>query len=33
MTLISLLEDARRDVSPELAEATTAHYLACDGRR
>jgi N-acetylmuramate 1-kinase len=26
--LISLLEDARRDVSPELAEAMTARYLA-----
>jgi aminoglycoside/choline kinase family phosphotransferase len=26
--LISLIEDARRDVSPELAEATTVHYLA-----
>jgi len=26
--LISLVEDARRDVSPELAEAATAHYLA-----
>jgi aminoglycoside/choline kinase family phosphotransferase len=26
--LISLTEDARRDVSPELAEKTTAHYLA-----
>jgi len=26
--LISLIEDARRDVSPELAEAATAHYLA-----
>ena len=26
--LISLLEDARRDVSPELADAMTAHYLA-----
>ena len=26
--LISLTEDARRDVSPELAEAATAHYLA-----
>jgi aminoglycoside/choline kinase family phosphotransferase len=25
--LISLVEDARRDVSPELAEATTRHYL------
>src|SRR5258706_7557965 len=25
--LISLIEDARRDVSPELAEAATAHYL------
>jgi hypothetical protein len=25
--LISLIEDARRDVSPELAELTTAHYL------
>jgi aminoglycoside/choline kinase family phosphotransferase len=25
--LISLTEDARRDVSPELAERTTAHYL------
>ena len=25
--LISLTEDARRDVSPELAEAATAHYL------
>ena len=26
--LISLIEDARRDVSPELAEIATAHYLA-----
>jgi N-acetylmuramate 1-kinase len=26
--LISLIEDARRDVRPELAEAATAHYLA-----
>jgi aminoglycoside/choline kinase family phosphotransferase len=26
--LISLTEDARRDVSPELAEAATRHYLA-----
>jgi aminoglycoside/choline kinase family phosphotransferase len=26
--LISLTEDARRDVSPELAEKTTAHYIA-----
>ncbi len=26
--LISLIEDARRDVSPDLAERTTAHYLA-----
>jgi aminoglycoside/choline kinase family phosphotransferase len=26
--LISLVEDARRDVSPELAQAATAHYLA-----
>jgi aminoglycoside/choline kinase family phosphotransferase len=26
--LISLVEDARRDVSPRLAEITTAHYLA-----
>lgn len=26
--LISLTEDARRDVSPQLAEAATAHYLA-----
>ncbi|HWY66673.1 MAG TPA: phosphotransferase [Rhizomicrobium sp.] len=26
--LISLIEDARRDVSPALAEAATAHYLA-----
>jgi aminoglycoside/choline kinase family phosphotransferase len=26
--LISLTEDARRDVSPELAEMATAHYLA-----
>jgi hypothetical protein len=26
--LISLIEDARRDVSPELAERTTTHYLA-----
>jgi len=26
--LISLIEDARRDVSPELAEAATRHYLA-----
>ncbi|HEY4076831.1 MAG TPA: phosphotransferase [Rhizomicrobium sp.] len=26
--LISLVEDARRDVSPELAEAATVHYLA-----
>jgi aminoglycoside/choline kinase family phosphotransferase len=26
--LVSLVEDARRDVSPELAEAATAHYLA-----
>jgi aminoglycoside/choline kinase family phosphotransferase len=25
--LISLVEDARRDVSPEIARATTAHYL------
>ena len=25
--LISLVEDARRDVAPEIAEATTAHYL------
>ena len=29
--LISLLEDARRDVSPELADAMTAHYLAGPG--
>jgi aminoglycoside/choline kinase family phosphotransferase len=27
--LVSLLEDARRDVAPEMAEAMTAHYLAC----
>jgi aminoglycoside/choline kinase family phosphotransferase len=26
--LISLIEDARRDVSPELAELATVHYLA-----
>ena len=26
--LVSLLEDARRDVSPQLAEIATAHYLA-----
>lgn len=26
--LISLIEDARRDVSPEMAEAATAHYLS-----
>jgi aminoglycoside/choline kinase family phosphotransferase len=26
--LISLIEDARRDVSPELAKTATAHYLA-----
>ncbi|HEY4940914.1 MAG TPA: phosphotransferase [Rhizomicrobium sp.] len=26
--LISLVEDARRDVAPEIAEATTAHYFA-----
>ena len=26
--LISLTEDARRDVNPQMAEATTAHYLA-----
>ena len=26
--LISLVEDARRDVAPEIAQATTAHYLA-----
>lgn len=26
--LISLIEDARRDVSPQMAEAATAHYLA-----
>ena len=26
--LISLIEDARRDVTPQLAEAATAHYLA-----
>lgn len=26
--LVSLLEDARRDVSPELAEAMVAHYIA-----
>ncbi|HWU55996.1 MAG TPA: phosphotransferase [Rhizomicrobium sp.] len=26
--LISLIEDARRDVSPQIAEAATAHYLA-----
>jgi N-acetylmuramate 1-kinase len=26
--LVSLIEDARRDVSPELARAITAHYLA-----
>ncbi len=26
--LISLVEDARRDVAPEIARATTAHYLA-----
>ena len=26
--LISLVEDARRDVSPELAEIATTHYLA-----
>jgi aminoglycoside/choline kinase family phosphotransferase len=26
--LVSLIEDARRDVSPALAEAATAHYLA-----
>jgi aminoglycoside/choline kinase family phosphotransferase len=25
--LISLIEDARRDVAPEIAQATTAHYL------
>ena len=25
--LISLIEDARRDVAPQIAEATTAHYL------
>ncbi len=31
--LISLLEDARRDVSPELADAMTAHYLARRGLR
>ena len=31
--LISLVEDARRDVAPDLAEATTAHYLAGDARR
>ena len=29
--LISLIEDARRDVSPALAEAATAHYLATIG--
>jgi aminoglycoside/choline kinase family phosphotransferase len=26
--LISLIEDARRDVSPELAQAATVHYFA-----
>jgi aminoglycoside/choline kinase family phosphotransferase len=26
--LISLIEDARRDVRPQIAEAATAHYLA-----
>jgi N-acetylmuramate 1-kinase len=26
--LISLVEDARRDVAPEVADATTRHYLA-----
>jgi aminoglycoside/choline kinase family phosphotransferase len=31
--LISLTEDARRDVSPELAEATTRHYLAAMKRQ
>jgi N-acetylmuramate 1-kinase len=30
--LISLIEDARRDVAPEIAEATTNHYLATTGR-
>jgi hypothetical protein len=31
--LISLLEDARRDVSPELAELAVAHYLAAMKRQ
>ena len=31
--LISLVEDARRDVSPEIAEATTRRYLAATRRR
>ncbi len=30
--LISLIEDARRDVTAETAEATTRHYLAATGR-
>ncbi|MBV9992948.1 MAG: phosphotransferase [Alphaproteobacteria bacterium] len=30
--LISLIEDARRDVAPEIAEATTRHYLDAAGR-
>jgi len=30
--LVSLLEDARRDVSPELREAMTTHYLGTMGR-
>lgn len=29
--LISLIEDARRDVAPEIAEATAKHYLAATG--
>lgn len=31
--LVSLLEDARRDVSPTLADAMTAHYLTRSNRR
>lgn len=31
--LVSLLEDARRDVAPELAEAMTRHYIAAAGIR
>ena len=31
--LISLIEDARRDVSPQIAETATAHYLAMRARQ